>query len=280
MVLLRMARGPRMRDTRMVGVAVAALTAAALVPWSVRAEDEPVDVVRLCTHRGEPTDAPIDPMVVTVRGSLPSRGSPQGNRYVDAEYVLRLQRGQHVILRLTGGLGDAGGLAVTSPSGRPLDPWAAKQSTPVAIADGIAGETGDYRIRVGNGHKLCESVHWVDWFKLSVTIEEAQTPSCTRAEHFDRYVGQDPSDFFRTEPGVRSRLRKLLKKDYREFMDRIQTTGPIHKRRGAVIVEGFRLHLSSIASRLAIKDGKFTAALVDDDKMRTFSEDPAHPFSF
>ena len=74
------------------------------------------------------------------------------------------------------------------------------------------------------------------------------------AHNLAKYKGRYPSELFRKEPALKTRLRKLLGTRYQFFFNRLQTEMPIENDGGVLIVQGCMAHQCTIeVSILAIE---------------------------
>jgi hypothetical protein len=78
--------------------------------------------------------------------------------------------------------------------------------------------------------------------------------SSNDAQNLAKYKGRYPSELFRKEPALKTRLRKLLGTRYQFFFNRLQTEMPIENDGGVLIVQGCAAHQCTIeVSILAIE---------------------------
>ncbi len=94
---------------------------------------------------------------------------------------------------------------------------------------------------------------------------------------YAKYVGKYPSEMFKREPGVKTRLRTLLGASYKSFTDRMQVETPIEKDGDILIMRGCMAHSCTIEEALLAidsNDGKLYVALRFDGKFsKTFPAD-------
>jgi len=191
----------------------------------------------------------------TVRGYL--RGARD-----EANFVLRARAGQHMRVEIRG-RGATRGM-VTFPSGQ------GDGQPGGVIFDGILPDTGDYGIRV------TESSMANAWRgSFTVIIDVVSEGSSSGNQDLSRYAGKYPSELFRREPGLKTRLRSLLGANYKSFFDRLQTEMPIENDGGVLIVRGCMAHQCTIEEAiLAIDLGNDTlhCAIKFNSRFRTWSE--------
>lgn len=192
----------------------------------------------------------------TVRGYL--RGI-----HDEANFVLRAKAGQHMRVEIRG-RGATRGM-VTFPSGQ------GDGQPGGVIFDGILPDTGNYGIRVTES-SMAEA--WRGSF--TVIIDVVSEGSSVGNRDLSRYAGQYPSDIFRKEPGLKTRLRTLLGANYRSFFDRLQVEMPIENDGGVLIARGCMAHQCTIEEAILVidlADGKRYVALKFNSKFRTFPAD-------
>ena len=162
----------------------------------------------------------------TVRGYL--RGA-----HDEANFILRAKAGQHMRVEIRG-RGATRGM-VTFPSGQ------GDGQPGGVIFDGILPDTGDYGIRV------TESSMADPWRgSFTVIIDVVSEGSSGGNRDLSRYAGRYPSELFRREPGLKTRLRTLLGSNYSSFFARMQTEMPIENDGGVLIARGCMAHQCTI----------------------------------
>ena len=184
----------------------------------------------------------------TVRGYL--RGMRD-----EANFVLRAKAGQHMRVDIRARGATRG--TVTFPSGQ------GDGQPGGVIFDGILPETGDYGIRVTESSMANA---WRGSFTIVIDITSAGSDERPAADNRDlsRYAGRYPSDLFRHEPALKTRLRALLGANYRFFFDRLQTEVPIENDGGVLIVRGCMAHQCTIEEAILaidLTDGRPYAAI-------------------
>ncbi len=186
----------------------------------------------------------------------------------EAVFVLRAQAGQHMRVEIRGRGATRG--VVTFPNGE-------QDGSPGGIVfDGILPTTGDYHVRVTESSMANA---WTGTFTLIITVvsEGSARPDNVNRD-LARYAGKYPSELFRREPGLKTRIRKLLGANYQLFFDRLQTEMPIENNGGVLIGRGcmahqctieesiFAIDLNSDKIHIAIKSGDFRG------RFKTWSE--------
>jgi hypothetical protein len=189
----------------------------------------------------------------------------------EALFVLRAKAGQHMRVEIRG-RGPTRGV-VFFPSGQ-------QDGGPGGVVfDGILPDTGDYRIRVTESSMANA---WRGSFTLVIeVVSEGSNGRRSDAGGGDlaRYVGRYPSDLFRGEPSLKTRLRTLLGANYKSFFDRLQTEMPIENDAGVLVARGCMAHQCTIEEAILaidLSDGKLHCAIKSDrygGRFKTFSED-------
>lgn len=111
---------------------------------------------------------------------------------------------------------------------------------------------------------------WRGNFTLIIDITSARSTSS-----LSRYVGKYPSELFRNEPNLKTRLRTLLAANYRPFFDRLQTEMPIEKDQNALVVRGCMAHSCGLEEAILVvnlDDNSLHCAIRFNRSFRTFSE--------
>lgn len=90
-----------------------------------------------------------------------------------------------------------------------------------------------------------------------------------------QYVGKYPSEMFKKEPGLKTKLRALLGTSYKAFFERMQTEVPIEKDGEAIVARGCAAHECTVEEAiLVIQKGTLYVALKMDSKFsKTFPAD-------
>ena len=93
---------------------------------------------------------------------------------------------------------------------------------------------------------------------------------------YSQYAGKYPSEMFKKEPALKTKLRTLLGSSYKAFMDRMQVETPIEKDGNAIVMRGCMAHQCTIEEAILVVDaaGKPYVALRMNSKFsRTFPAD-------
>lgn len=106
----------------------------------------------------------------------------------------------------------------------------------------------------------------------------ANTPhhvSARSATDYLQYVGKYPSEMFKKEPALKTKLRTLLGTSYKDFFDRLRTEMPIEKDGDAIVARGCAAHECTVEEAiLVIQNGTPYVALRMDSKFsKTFPAD-------
>jgi len=72
------------------------------------------------------------------------------------------------------------------------------------------------------------------------------------ATDYSQYVGKYPSDMFKKEPGLKTKLRTLLGTSYKAFFDRLQTEMPIEKDGDAIVARGCAAHECTVEEAILV----------------------------
>jgi|ERR1700686_2620634 len=188
----------------------------------------------------------------------------------EAVFVLRAKAGQHMRVDIRG-RGATRGMVIL-PNGQ-------QEGAPGGVVfDGILPVTGDYHVRVSESSMANA---WSGSFTLIINVvSEAadQTRSDESNRDLARYAGKYPSELFRREPGLKTRIRRLLGVNYKLFFDRLQTEMPIENDGGVLIIRGCMAHQCTLEeSILAVDLGadKIHVAIKSADfreRFKTWSE--------
>ena len=92
---------------------------------------------------------------------------------------------------------------------------------------------------------------------------------------YSQYVGKYPSEMFKKEPALKTKLRTLLGTSYKAFFDRLQTEMPIEKDGDAIVARGCAAHECTVEEAiLVIQNGTLYVALRMESKFsKTFPAD-------
>lgn len=238
--------------TRMLKWSLAAMATAAFLISSVQAQKGPQ-------------------RVYFARGATQARatGYLRGIRD-EAVFVLRAKAGQRMRVDIRG-RGATRGIVIF-PNGQ-------QDGAPGGVVfDGILPVAGDYRIRVTESSMANA---WSGSFTLIINIVSEgsdETRSAASNRELARYAGKYPSDLFRHEPGLKTRIRRLLGANYKLFFDRLQTEMTIVNDGGVLIIHGCMAHECTIEESILALDlgaDKIHVAIKSDDfqgEFKTWSE--------
>lgn len=188
----------------------------------------------------------------------------------EAAFVLRAKAGQRMRVDIRG-RGATRGIVIF-PNGQ-------QDGAPGGVVfDGILPVTGDYRIRVTESSMANT---WSGSFTLIIKVvseglDEARSNDSNR--DLARYAGKYPSDLFRHEPGLKTRIRRLLGANYKLFFDRLQTEMVIVNDGGVLIIHGCMAHECTVEESILALDlgaDKIHVAIKSDDfrgEFKTWSE--------
>lgn len=182
-----------------------------------------------------------------------------------ALFVLRAKAGQHMRVEISGRGATRG--VVIFPSGN-------QDGGPGGVVfDDNLNESGDYRIRVTES-SMANAWRGSFTVRIDITGNSQGTSSRDLSQYNHRY----PSDLFRNEPGLKTRLRTLLGANYKSFFDRLQTEMPIENDGGVLIVRGCMAHQCTIEEgvlAIDLANGKLYVAIKSNQyrgKYKTWSE--------
>ena len=158
----------------------------------------------------------------------------------EAFFVLRAKAGQHMRVDIRGRSATRG--IVMFPNGQ-------QDGAPGGVVfDGPLPVTGDYRIRVTESSMANA---WSGNFTLIVDVISEGSDSDPGLK---QYAGKYPSELFRREPGLKTRIRALLGANYRIFFDRLQTEVPIENDGGVLIARGCMAHECTVEESILAID--------------------------
>jgi hypothetical protein len=162
----------------------------------------------------------------------------------EAVFVLRAQAGQHMRVEVRARGGTRG--MVTFPNGQ-------QDGAPGGVVfDGNLPVTGDYRIRITESSM---GDAWSGSITLIIDVVSEGSNGDRRPDNnLARYVGKYPSEMFRREPGLKTRIRALLGANYKLFFDRLQTEMPIENDGGVLIIHGCMAHECTIEESILALD--------------------------
>ena len=164
-----------------------------------------------------------------------------------AAFVLRAKAGQHMRVEISGRGATRG--VVIFPSGK-------QDGSPGGVVfDDDIDETGDYRIRVTESTMANA---WRGSFLLKIDVRPGSRSNSDGSD-LARYTGKYPSELFRSEPDLKTRLRDLLGANYASFMARLQTEMPIERDGDVLVARGCMAHQCTIEEAILaidLADGK------------------------
>jgi hypothetical protein len=168
----------------------------------------------------------------------------------ESVFLLRAESGQHMRIEIRGRGATRG--TITFPDGQ-------QDGGPGGVVfDGALPATGDYRIRVTESSMANA---WSGSFTLIITIAaKASERPRNQTRDLMRYVGKYPSELFRREVDLKSRLRRLLGASYNSFFERLHTEVPIEKDGTVLIIRGCMAHECTIEEGILAID-------LDTDKL-------------
>ena len=88
------------------------------------------------------------------------------------------------------------------------------------------------------------------------------------------YVGKYPSELFKREPALKTKLRTLLGANYKAFFDRMQTEMPIEKDDNFIVARGCMAHQCTIEEGIMVvnlADAKPYVAIKFNSRFKTFT---------
>jgi hypothetical protein len=92
---------------------------------------------------------------------------------------------------------------------------------------------------------------------------------------YSQYVGKYPSDMFKKEPGLKTKLRRLLGTSYKAFFDRMQTEMPIEKDADAIVARGCMAHECTVEEAILViqNETPYVALKINSKFSKTFPAD-------
>lgn len=93
--------------------------------------------------------------------------------------------------------------------------------------------------------------------------------------NYFKYVGKYPSELFKKEPALKTKLRTLLGASYKEFFERMETQTPIERDGDAIVMRGCAAHECTVEEAiLVIQNGTPYVALKMNSRIsKTFPAD-------
>jgi len=92
---------------------------------------------------------------------------------------------------------------------------------------------------------------------------------------YSQYVGKYPSEMFKKEPALKTKLRTLLGTSYKAFFDRLQTEMPIEKDGDAIVARGCAAHECTVEEAILViqNDTPYVALRINSKFSKTFPAD-------
>lgn len=92
---------------------------------------------------------------------------------------------------------------------------------------------------------------------------------------YSPYVGKYPSEMFKKEPALKTKLRTLLGTSYKAFFDRMQTEMPIEKDGNAIVARGCAAHECTVEEAILViqNDTLYVALRMNSKFSKTFPAD-------
>jgi hypothetical protein len=93
--------------------------------------------------------------------------------------------------------------------------------------------------------------------------------------NYSQYVGKYPSDMFKKEPALKTKLRNLLGTSYKDFFDRMQTQVPIEKDGDAIVARGCAAHECTVEEAILVIQNQtlYVALRMESKFSKTFPAD-------
>lgn len=128
-------------------------------------------------------------------------------------------------------------------------------------------------------HKLRRCLIGLLVTALIFTVSGASTTRDASARgtttDYSQYVGKYPSDMFKKEPGLKTKLRTLLGTSYKAFFDRLQTEMPIEKDGDAIVARGCAAHECTVEEAILViqNETPYVALKMESKFSKTFPAD-------
>jgi len=106
----------------------------------------------------------------------------------------------------------------------------------------------NHKLRLGLIRLLFTALIWA----LSGAAATDKVSAHNTATDYSQYVGKYPSDMFKKEPGLKTKLRTLLGTSYKAFFDRLQTEMPIEKDGDAIVARGCAAHECTVEEAILV----------------------------
>ena len=100
-------------------------------------------------------------------------------------------------------------------------------------------------------------------------------PASATTTDYSQYVGKYPSEMFKKEPALKTKLRALLGTSYKAFFDRMQVETPIEKDGDALVMRGCMAHQCTIEEALLVIQDQtpYVALKINSKFSKTFPAD-------
>jgi hypothetical protein len=125
------------------------------------------------------------------------------------------------------------------------------------------------------GEEMSLKVRRFSCIAAAIILCAVAQPLSTAATDYSQYVGKYPSEMFKKEPALKTKLRTLLGTSYKAFFDRMQVETPIEKDGDALVMRGCMAHQCTVEEAILVIEGQTPyAALKIEGKIRkTFPAD-------
>jgi len=92
---------------------------------------------------------------------------------------------------------------------------------------------------------------------------------------YSQYVGKYPSELFKKEPALKTKLRTLLGANYKAFFDRMQTEMPIERDGEAIVARGCMAHSCTVEEAILViqNETPYVALRMNGKFSKTFAAD-------
>jgi hypothetical protein len=92
---------------------------------------------------------------------------------------------------------------------------------------------------------------------------------------YSQYVGKYPSEMFKKEPALKTKLRILLGTSYKAFFDRLQTEVPVEKDGDAIVARGCAAHECTVEEAILViqNETPYVALRINGEFSKTFPAD-------
>jgi len=108
-----------------------------------------------------------------------------------------------------------------------------------------------------------------------VALSTLSLNAFTATTDYSRYVGKYPSEMFKKEPGLKTKLRTLLGTSYKAFFDRMQVETPIEKDGEAIVMRGCMAHQCTVEEAILViqNETPYVALKMNSKIAKTFPAD-------